>query len=578
MAGYTINKTDNSVLVSDLAENTVDTVAGITLIGRSKANYGEALNENLVKMVEHFANSSAPAESLVGQIWWDNTTELLKVKFQNTGVDATDWKPIGNPVTSSSQPTNPSVGDLWYDTSVGVQQLKLYYNNTWVTIGPENSGGGGTTGLFGDTIDGNIILRLSIAGTDIAIFSNTEFTPSTPIANFPATLIPGINFRRGSEVGEILTKTVSIEENGIFPNTDNVTNLGSTAKKWANVYATNFHGSGANITGVAASSATTAVDATNASKVNITTDSTNTARYVPFVAATTGNNDVTVDTDLTYNPSTNTLSVANITSSGAITATGDVTGDQLISSVAVGTAPLVVTSTTTVTNLSAATADKWNTARSVAFATGDVTGSFSIDGSANVSNVVLTIAPNSVELGTDTTGNYIDNITGTNGITITGVAAEGWEPQVSIGTTSAVQMGSLGVGTDAAAVPAGLGDIRATGDITAFYTSDITWKENISPINNALEKLQQISGVYFDWKDEYIQSRGGEDGYFVRKKDVGVIAQEVEKILPEVVAKKEDGHLAVKYDRLVSLLIESVKELSNEVSQLKQKLYRDNQQ
>ena len=68
-----------------------------------------------------------------------------------------------------------------------------------------------------------------------------------------------------------------------------------------------------------------------------------------------------------------------------------------------------------------------------------------------------------------------------------------------------------------------------------------------------------------------MDKRGGEDGYFVRKKDVGVIAQEVEKVLPEAVAQRPNGIKAVKYDRLTCLLIEAVKKLSAQVDSLTNK-------
>ena len=71
--------------------------------------------------------------------------------------------------------------------------------------------------------------------------------------------------------------------------------------------------------------------------------------------------------------------------------------------------------------------------------------------------------------------------------------------------------------------------------------------------------------------DEHIEKRGGEDGYFVRKHDVGVIAQEVLEVLPEVVREREDNTLAVDYERMVALLIEAVKDLKKEVEELKQK-------
>jgi len=98
----------------------------------------------------------------------------------------------------------------------------------------------------------------------------------------------------------------------------------------------------------------------------------------------------------------------NINAGGNIvTSTGTVTGNQLASTVAIGTAPLTVISTTEVANLRAATSSKWTNSRTVTFAGGDVTGSFSIDGSANVTNVALTIGADSIALGTDTTGNYV---------------------------------------------------------------------------------------------------------------------------------------------------------------------------
>ena len=115
------------------------------------------------------------------------------------------------------------------------------------------------------------------------------------------------------------------------------------------------------------------------------------------------------------------------------------------------------------------------------------------------------------------------------------------------------------------------GDITATGNITAYFSSDERLKENIKPIENALDKIEKINGVEFDWKDSYIQDMGGEDDYFVRKHDVGVIAQELQEVLPEVVAeRKETGMLAVNYDRIVPLLIQSIKELKKEIEQLKQ--------
>jgi hypothetical protein len=115
------------------------------------------------------------------------------------------------------------------------------------------------------------------------------------------------------------------------------------------------------------------------------------------------------------------------------------------------------------------------------------------------------------------------------------------------------------------------GSIRAVEDITAFYSSDISYKENIKEIQDALLKVKNIRGVNFDWTDEWIEKQGGLDPYFIRKQDVGVIAQEIEQVLPEVVATRDNGTKAVKYDRIVALLIEAIKELHKEIEELKKK-------
>lgn len=106
------------------------------------------------------------------------------------------------------------------------------------------------------------------------------------------------------------------------------------------------------------------------------------------------------------------------------------------------------------------------------------------------------------------------------------------------------------------------GDISTESDIIAFSTSDRTLKENIVNIPDSLKKLTQINGVYFNWKD-----RPENQGL-----DVGVIAQDVEKILPEIVTTRTNGYKAVQYDKLIPLLIESIKDLKEQVDDLKNQL------
>lgn len=128
--------------------------------------------------------------------------------------------------------------------------------------------------------------------------------------------------------------------------------------------------------------------------------------------------------------------------------------------------------------------------------------------------------------------------------------------------------GGFSVGTTA---NPGTGAIYATGDITAFYSSDIRLKKDIEPISEPIKKLMEISGVTYKWNEEYLKDKEV-DGYFVRETEVGVIAQEVEKVLPEVVATRENGYKAVRYEKLVALLIEAVKDQQHQIDELKARL------
>jgi len=144
-------------------------------------------------------------------------------------------------------------------------------------------------------------------------------------------------------------------------------------------------------------------------------------------------------------------------------------------------------------------------------------------------------------------------------------AAPAWST-FNISSATNFTIASLGVSTPASGTA---GEIRATNNITAYYSSDARFKTNIEPIRDAVSKVQQISGVAYDWTDEYITQHGGEDGYFIRKRDIGLIAQEIEKILPEIVVDRADGSKAIKYERVSALLVEAIKELAEQIKELK---------
>ena len=154
-------------------------------------------------------------------------------------------------------------------------------------------------------------------------------------------------------------------------------------------------------------------------------------------------------------------------------------------------------------------------------------------------------------------GNYVATIAGTtNQISVAGSgttnAAITLSTPQDIATTSNVTFNNI-------TASAG---IRAIGDIVAYYSSDERLKENINPIENALSKVELISGNTYDWKPELKEFHGFEGN------DVGVIAQEIEEILPQLVTTRETGYKAVKYDKLVALLIEGIKEQQSQIHNL----------
>ena len=139
---------------------------------------------------------------------------------------------------------------------------------------------------------------------------------------------------------------------------------------------------------------------------------------------------------------------------------------------------------------------------------------------------------------------------------------------LGLGTGSNVQFNSLGVGTAGSGTA---GEIRATNNITAFYSSDRKFKENVKNIENAAFRASVIGGKTFDWTDEYIAEHGGEDGYFVQKQDFGVIAQDVESVFPMAVKKRPDGSLAVDYQKLSALALAAIAELTARIEALEAK-------
>jgi hypothetical protein len=126
-----------------------------------------------------------------------------------------------------------------------------------------------------------------------------------------------------------------------------------------------------------------------------------------------------------------------------------------------------------------------------------------------------------------------------------------------------ITSGSLGVGVAPNATD---GRIDASNDIVAYQTSDQRLKENVTQIENALEKVKSLTGVEFDWIEEHKHIHGYE-GH-----DTGIIAQQVQAVMPTAVRTNDSGYLSVRYEKMIALLIEGMKEQQNQIDELKAKL------
>ena len=187
---YKINNTFGTLLVT-LADGTIDTATtDITLIGKGYAGFGERLNENLIKMLENFNNTTAPSNKQQGQIWFDQTNKQINVY---TGAK---WKPIGSPTNSAIAPTNSVQGDLWFDTTN--TQLYVHTGSAWTLIGPTTVSGSGVTQMVPEVVRDNTgvnrsILKMVTEDVVVGIVSNLAFTPSTSEANAVALTSAGFS-------------------------------------------------------------------------------------------------------------------------------------------------------------------------------------------------------------------------------------------------------------------------------------------------------------------------------------------------------------------------------------------------
>ena len=197
---FYINYTNgaNLTAISDGTINTTST--SLTLIGKNFPTYGQLLNQNLVSMLENWANSTSPNYPMVGQLWYDSGNSVIK--YYRGGAASNYWQDVANILYSSSTPSSPQQNDFWWDSTN--QQLKYYDNRNWITIGPQTTNDGlnrvSGTNSFIVQIGGNNVFTVDANGRVNAAYNpvvqgygfatGTAFT-GTGLTS-PQTVIPAV--------------------------------------------------------------------------------------------------------------------------------------------------------------------------------------------------------------------------------------------------------------------------------------------------------------------------------------------------------------------------------------------------
>ena len=187
---YQINKTDGTI-VSTVADGQVDQFStDLTLIGKNYSGFGEALNENFVKLLENFSSTAAPDHPIRGQVWYDTSENKLKV------YNGTDFIPVSSATIANTQPSTLAAGDLWFD-DVG-SQLYFYDGTNPILLGPAYSLTQGISGLKVESIldtlnQTRVITYFYNNGILLGIFAKDSFTPKTEIIGFSGSIQPGFN-------------------------------------------------------------------------------------------------------------------------------------------------------------------------------------------------------------------------------------------------------------------------------------------------------------------------------------------------------------------------------------------------
>jgi hypothetical protein len=272
---YILNKTNGSI-IAIVADASIDITADLIFVGRNYAGYGEIQNENFLKLLENFSNTSAPSKPIEGQLWYNSNSKHINM------YDSTNWKSLATLEVNSNNPINivvPTTGDLWYDTTE--QQLYVFNGLSYTLIGPP-IGADSNAGWRGDfeSADGQNKIyntKAVIGDSVIATISNQEYTLNGGLSGQYTIYADGARLHKG------------INLTGANPNTGNSEAAGNY-----------FWGTAAH--------ALNANTATYALGFSTTLDTANKYNPVGFINTTTTsftNGTISIDYGFTFNPSTN---------------------------------------------------------------------------------------------------------------------------------------------------------------------------------------------------------------------------------------------------------------------------------
>jgi len=574
-----------TVLATSVATDITNTYAHLYTTGMFVANTDQSIQVG----IQNFANTGNSSSDIA--------------LYNNIGTDTSNYVDLGiisqnyNTTLNSFTAANPGDAYLYSNGSnmlIGAytagKSIKFFVNgynaaNVGVVINAPNTistttstgtmtvaGGlgvsgnvniGGTLNVTGNiTFSNTTINNVTVNTTDQVVTTNTTSSTSTTTGSIVAYGGLGVvgNIYAGGTINGTLAST------GVTTGTYG----GTTQLAVVTVNAAGQITYAANVTpSIATSQLTGTISSAQLASTGVTTGTYGGSSAIPVITINSGG-------QITYAGNVSVSSTAIVANSGQITANA-YTGIVALGLATTGTAATYGNSTTipvfvtdaygrviSVANTAIGTLNQNTTgsANSATYLTGTYTGS--LTSSQITTGLGFTPYNSTNPSGYLTSSGAVTSLTGTsNEITVSGsTGAVTLSTPQAIGTSSSVQFGSFGVGTAASGTS---GEIRATNNITAYYSDD-RLKTKLGAIQNALSKVKSLNGFYYE-ANETAQALGYE-----AIREVGVSAQEVQAILPEIVvpAPIDDKYLTVRYEKLIPLLVEAIKELSEEVERLKE--------